>query len=648
MNLLKHGMLNSGKKPKGASEREACISDLWKFLDQLPMGIFRSDQEGNLTHVNEYLIKLMPLRLAEQPGEAASLEHFVNHLVRKSLSTGKPFCVEGKPFEDSKGKRLWLTLKTTALKNDQEGTQEGKASPNAGVVGVVEDISEKIRLERGLKKRISELSIICEVGNVLKSTLNLKETLEIILIGVTARQGLGFNRAFLLLLNEEEKVLEGKIAIGPSNPEEASRIWQNLSTKQESLEEVVHSYKDALGQKDILVNQIVKQLRIPTSDHKNLLIQSMQQKKARSGRKDQADSKTNRSIFEILGTDTLALVPLVSKDKVIGVLLADNSINQKPIEEEDIELMQIFAHHVSTAIESSRLYHRLADQVNKLEDANKRIAEKTQRLLRATRLSVLGEITSQVAHELRNPVTIIGGFARSLLKRKKLKDPDQECLRIIAEETERVEKVLDNVLNFTRPKKANLEKADLGQVVDQTLEMAEEELNSGRIAVTKHHHPGLPPVTINPDQIRQALLNILRNAIWAMPQGGAISITTREKDHSARIEIKDTGFGIPTEHLGSIFDAFFTTRPESCGLGLTISSEIIKNHGGSIVAESEKEKGTTFSVILPLKRSPEESAVEPSSLGEENEKHDMPTQPCPKACRAEPTEDKTSVHSGGG
>ena len=648
MNPLKHTVLSSDKKTKEASGRNGNINDLWRFLDQLPMGIFKSDDEGNLTHANKYLVKLMPSKLAQGPGEIASLEHYVNHLVRKSLSTGESLCVEGKPFEDSKGKRLWLTLKTAALKGDRRGTQEGKASPNAGAVGVVEDISEKIRLEQGLKKRISELSIICEVGNVLRSTQNLKETLEIILTGVTARQGLGFNRAFLLLLNEEEDLLEGKIAIGPSNPEEASRIWQNLSSREESLEEVLHSYKDALGQKDILVNQIVKRLRVPSSDQKNLLIKSMRQKKARSVRKDQADSKANRSLFEILGTDTLALVPLVSKDRAIGVLLADNSINQKPIEEEDIKLMQIFAHHVSAAIESSRLYHRLAEQVNKLEEANQRIAEKTQRLLMATKLSVLGEITSQVAHELRNPVTIIGGFARSVLKRKELKDSDQECLRIIAEETERVEKVLDNVLNFTKPDKANLETANLSQIVDQTLEMAEEELNSGGIAVTKYHLPDLPPVTVNPDQIRLALLNILRNALWAMPQGGILSIATREKDNSARIEIKDTGFGIPKEHLESIFDAFFTTRPESCGLGLTISSEIIKNHGGSIVAESEKEKGTTFSVILPLKRSPEESAIEPSSPGEENEKHDLPTQPCPEPSRAGATADGTSVHSGGG
>lgn len=148
----------------------------------------------------------------------------------------------------------------------------------------------------------------------------MEEILKIILIGVTAGQGLGFNRAFLLLLNQEENVLEGKIAIGPSNPEEAKRIWEDLSAKKQSLEEVLHSYKEALSKKDVSVNDIVKKLRIPFSEQCNFLIQSMQQKRAFAVKKEKADSETNQSVFEILGTDNLVVAPLVSRDKVNGVL----------------------------------------------------------------------------------------------------------------------------------------------------------------------------------------------------------------------------------------------------------------------------------------------------------------------------------------
>ena len=596
-------MSNFEKKTEEAFVGDVCISDLGELLNQLPVGVFKSDEEGNLTYMNEYLAQLMLGQLVGKSKEASSLEHYINYVVKGCFTSGKSLWGEGKRFENPKGEQILLNLRTAVSKHDDGKTTNGKRSRSVGVVGVVEDISEKTRLEKSLKKKISELSIICEVGSVLRSTLNLEEILKIILIGVTANQGLGFNRAFLLLLNEEGNVLEGKIAIGPSNPEEAKRIWEDLSAKKQSLEDILHSYKDALGKKDVLVNHIVKKLKIPFSEQKNFLIQSMQQNKACSVRKYEVDSETNKSIFEIVGTDILAVAPLVSKDKVMGVLLADNTINQKPIEEEDVKLMQIFAHHVSTAIESSRLYRKLGEQVNKLEEANKRIAENTQRLLRAEKLSVLGEITSQVAHELRNPITIIGGFARSLLKKRDVKDPDYEYVKIIAEETERMEKVLDNVLNFTKPKESQLEKVDLNQIVDQTLDMIEGEINLDKITVMKYLHPDLPPVIVNPDQIRHALLNLFRNAIWAMPQGGVLSLTTKRKDNFAKIGIKDTGFGIPKEHIDGIFDAFFTTKPDCCGLGLTISSEIIKNHGGFIVAESEKGKGATFSVVLPLERS---------------------------------------------
>lgn len=599
------------EKIEEARGGNVCINKLGEFWDCFPCGFFKTDLKGNLTYMNKYLAKLMSEQYREASRDSKTLGHFIDFAVEESLSRRRSFCVEGKRFEDSKGGRIFLSLRTVALNHEGEVAINSVPSEEREVVGVVEDVSERIHLEESLKKKISELSIICEVGNVLRSTLNLEEILEIILIGVTAGQGLGFNRAFLLLFNEKENVLEGKIAIGPSNPEEAQRIWEELSHRKQSLEDVLHSYKDALGKKDILVNHIVKKLRIPCSDRKNFLVQSLQQRKARPVIKGETDSEANRSIFEMLATDILAVAPLVSKDKMIGVLLADNSINKKPIHTEDIELMEILAHHASTVIESSKLYQQLAEQVKQLEEANKKIAENSRRFLKAQKLSVLGEITSQVAHELRNPMTIIGGFARSLLKKKEIKDSDYEYLSIIAEETERVEKVLDNVLNFTKPDKANSERVDLSHIVDQTLEMMEGEMDTAKISIIKYHHPGLPEITLNPDQIRHALLNIFRNAVWAMPQGGILSITTKRKENLAKIEIKDTGFGIPKEHLPGIFDAFFTTKPDSCGLGLTISSEIIKNHGGSIGAESEKGKGTIFSVILPLDRDQPEGTLNP-------------------------------------
>ena len=561
------------------------FKDLEKLLDELPLGVFKSSSEEELEYVNGFLFRLFEGEAESKLKEEESLKYQVFRQVKGCVESGKPLSTRVKILEDSN-----LLIRVFPVK-DETGKQ-------AGTVGWVEDLSGKTDLQLKLEKKINELYILCELGKVLRSTLNLEETLQIVLIGVTAGQGLGFNRAFLLLLNQTGTMLEGKMAIGPSNPEEAKRIWDSLKAQKQSLEEVLHSYKDALKEKDILVNQIVKKLKIPLSDERNPLIQSMLNKRAFNITRGK--EKPDEDTFDILQTGQFAVAPLISKEKMLGVILADNLITQKPIEDEDVKLLSICAHHASAAIEGSQLYQELAEKVSKLAEANRRIAENTKRLLKMEKLSVLGQITSQVAHELRNPMTIIGGFARSILKKMDPKSPDYEYIKIIAKETERMENVLNNVLNFSKPDSSRLQMINVNDLVNQTFEMMEPEIDSTKISMVKFPSQNLSSVRANPDLIRHALLNVFRNAIWSMPQGGVLSVSTIQTDKSVKIEIKDTGFGISHEHTSKIFDAFFTTKPEACGLGLTISSEIIKNHGGNIGVESTEGKGATFYIELPL------------------------------------------------
>jgi len=561
------------------------FKDLEKLLDELPLGVFRSSSEGKLEYVNSFLSRLLEGGAGNAIKEKDLLRNQISRQVEVCVKSDKPLSAR---MKDPRDFNLFVHIFPV---RDETGKP-------TGALGWLDNLSGMTDLQAKVQKKINELSILCELGKVLRSTLNLEEILQIILIGVTAEQGLGFNRAFLLLLNQTATLLEGKMAIGPSNPEEAKRIWDALSTREQSLEDILHSYKDALKDKDVLVNQIVRELKVPLSDQRNPLIQAMLNKKAFGI--SRGKGKPDENLFGILQTEQLAVAPLISKDKMLGVIVADNLITQKPIEDEEVKLLSICAHHASAAIESSQLYQELAEKVSKLAEANRRIAESSRRLLKVEKLSVLGQITSQVAHELRNPMTIIGGFAHSVLKKMDTKSPDYEYIKIIAKETERMENVLNNVLNFSKPDKSHLKMVDINDLVDQTFEMMEPEINSTKISLVKFPSQNLSSVRANPDLIRQALLNIFRNAICAMPQGGILSITTRQTDKFVRIEIKDTGFGISQEDISKIFDAFFTTKPEACGLGLTISSEIIKNHGGNIGVESAEGKGATFYIELPL------------------------------------------------
>jgi signal transduction histidine kinase len=560
------------------------FKDWDKLLDELPLGLFRCSHEGELEYTNSLLSRWLEENDKLTPKEGESLRKQITQQVKECFVSGKSSGTKTKTCDNSN-----LVIRLVPVKDATAKLQ--------GVVGWVEDIATMTDLQSNLQKTINELSILCELGTVLRGTLNLEEILQITLIGVTAGQGLGFNRAFLLLLDQKETMLEGKMAIGPSNSDEAKRIWDSLSTQEQSLKEVLHSYKNVLKEKDVLVNQMVRNIKIPLSDQKNPLIQSMLRKKAfhitRGKREEDED------LFEMLQTNHFAVAPLVSKDKMLGVIVADNLITQKPIEDEAVKLLSICAHNASAVIETSQLYQQLEEKVSKLAEAKRRIEESTQRLLKVERLSVLGQITSQVAHELRNPLTVIGGFAHSILKKMEPQDPDYEYVKIISNETERMENVLNNVLDFSKTDKSHLEMVNLNDLVDQTFEMMETEIDSTRVSILKSPSPDSSLVRANPDLIRQALLNIFRNAIWAMPQGGILSVATRQTDRLVKIEVKDTGFGIPAEHKDCIFDAFFTTKPDACGLGLTVSAEIIKNHGGNIGVESVEGKGSTFYIELP-------------------------------------------------
>ena len=205
----------------------------------------------------------------------------------------------------------------------------------------------------------------------LSTTLNTDQILKMILIGVTAGQGLGFNRAFLLLLDDEEKYLVGKIAIGESDPEEAARIWDELSKKKLTFKEVLEfSGKSAL-QRDLEVKRIIGHLKISMEESENILVKAVKNKNSvHSHFTEKLDNRSNQFLIDLLGTQEFVVTPLMSKDKVLGVIIADNLITSKPIKDEDIKLLQIFANQASTAIENSRLYNELTHQVKKLEEAN--------------------------------------------------------------------------------------------------------------------------------------------------------------------------------------------------------------------------------------------------------------------------------------
>jgi PAS domain S-box-containing protein len=228
------------------------------------------------------------------------------------------------------------------------------------------------------------------------------------------------------------------------------------------------------------------------------------------------------------------------------------------------------------------------------------IKKAEERLLLAERLSSLGELTAGVAHELRNPLAGIKINTQILLRKKDLSETERKLLKSTEEGIEKIQKIIDDMLNFAKPKPSHFKQVDINEVIESSLEILQAKFKKGNISITFDKGIGLPKVKIDTHQIQQVLINLMLNSVQAMEKGGQLFLRTfSERDGRVGIEIKDTGVGIPSENLKKIFDPFFTTKSEGTGLGLSISLKILENHGATIDVSSEEGKGSIFIIHFP-------------------------------------------------
>jgi len=217
-------------------------------------------------------------------------------------------------------------------------------------------------------------------------------------------------------------------------------------------------------------------------------------------------------------------------------------------------------------------------------------------LLRSERLAAIGRIAAQITHEIRNPLSSISLNAEELGERA----PEaRELCDAIVREVDRLTAITEDYLRFARLPKPQLQRADLNETVRDLLEFVRPELDAAGVEVTLSLAPELPRVLADVAQLRQLLLNLLRNAREAMGSGGALSVATRGGENAVEIEVRDSGPGIPEGRLARIFDPFFTTKERGTGLGLAMAQEIAQEHGGQLSCESKPGRGTAFTLRLP-------------------------------------------------
>ncbi len=237
----------------------------------------------------------------------------------------------------------------------------------------------------------------------------------------------------------------------------------------------------------------------------------------------------------------------------------------------------------------------------RLEERQAELQRAQVELVRRERLTALGELAAIVAHEVRNPLAVIFNAVHALRKRETSRDAE-ELVTMLYEEADRLNQIVGDFLNFARPPELSLRPADLGQVIEEVVAAASG--NVGPVRIECEISPDLPQVYMDARLVRQAMVNLVANALQAMTRGGTIRVRARRATHDGRavaqVEVSDEGIGMNDEVRARIFEPFFTTKAAGTGLGLAVVKRIIEDHHGCIEVQSELGKGTTFVVQLPV------------------------------------------------
>jgi ammonium transporter, Amt family len=421
-------------------------------------------------------------------------------------------------------------------------------------------------------ERVGQLSRLHDIGQSMH-TLNLDETLELILQGVA--KGIGFDRVRLYLLDEEKRQLFCRVAVG-------------------------------------VEREKIQNLTLPYDREDNMVSRAIMEGRPFIVEDASRDPRVNLDLISFLDVKSFAVVPLLSREKVLGGIAADNLISQTLITEKKVKSLMIFANQAALALENALMYEELKTFSSKLEDrvrkASARLEETQRQLFQSEKLAALGKLSAGIAHEIRNPLTSIKILIHSLADEMATEASREKDLAVIEAAIGQVNNIIKQFLDFARPRPPSPEPMDVRAVLEETLALLVYEMDAQRVSLERNYGPDLPPVPMDREQMKQVFLNLLLNAIQAMEGGGAVKIHTRLKPHRgdgkdrfAEIAIRDSGPGMPPEIRDKIFEPFFSTKEEGIGLGLPIAQRIVEEHGGEIRVESSPGEGTTFSVILPLR-----------------------------------------------
>ena len=457
--------------------------------------------------------------------------------------------------------------------------EQANGQPSDGLQAVILPASPRRSKAAFEHCESQHVQILEEVSTALTSSLELVQILRVILTGATAGQGLGFNRAFLFLADADETVLTGHMAVGPSSPEEAGRIWNGLTARHLTLREALEASASNNNAENRVLTALISDMKIRIDGESIIARCCRSGDWCELGKEGMLDDVTFK-LLDRIGTKDVILIPLISRNRLQGILLADNRITGRPISEHDIHLLQSLAGQAAIAMERSRLYEAQRHRAEELEQTNRQLKESQDQLVTLEKLSIIGELTSAVAHELRNPLAIVGGFANLMLKGS-VSDDQREYLTIVSNEVKHMEVVLDQVLDFSRASKVECTYFEFTGMVEQTLELAQRRLRRPDISVTVSKPDRPLRMYGNYDQLSHAIYQIFRLIADDIASGGDVVARIDHTDTTARLQLRLECAEDQHEKVRSILFKTFAQNPATHRLSLMVASETLKYHGGS-------------------------------------------------------------------
>ncbi len=434
------------------------------------------------------------------------------------------------------------------------------------------------------EEMIGALASLYETSSVVMTSMDLDKGLRIILQEAVLPQGLGLDRAVILLVDEAGQSLDAKAgAVRPAEPrrgplslllKEAAERGQNVPPG---------------------VQELVDRLHVPLERTETILVRTITEGRPFRHQDVADDPRIRRWLDEKLVSPAFATVPMFAEGRVIGLLAVDNLSDDRSITQRDLHLLSMLANLAGMVVEKARLY-------NSIDQVNRELTAIRERMVEAETMAALGEMAAGLAHEIRNPLVSIGGFTRRIRKKVGADSPLTMYLDVIIQEVERLEKTLNETLDFSQDTRDHFAEHSLEDICEQALNLLQREIQESDVIVDRHYEP-VPPIYCDERQIKHALFNIFLNALQAMNGEGTMDVRTyrviQDAQEFAACTVTDSGGGIPHEVFSNIFNPFFTTKDGGTGLGLSIVHKIVKRHGGDIDVANIPGQGASFTLKLP-------------------------------------------------